>query len=447
MILTETEISLAGHCLDFALLSGASSVRITLSKSLMDLTGVLNGEIDKTALALDRSMQLALFVDGRFGTFSSNRLEKEGLEKFILDAISTVRMLEKDPFRSLPSPERLAKDAVTGLEPGLYDPAYESLDSEFRRSIALKSMSWPRKETLEKGFTLVSEEGEYSDSIFDTVTLDSSGLFARHTETSFEIGYEVTVEDPLGNRYSGYWWDAAPKLTDLHVPECSSKAVERAAAQIGPGNIESGKYTVVVDSECASKLVTPLLNALGGFSLQQKNSFLDGSIGKKLFPESLTLWDRPRARGKMGSRLFDSEGVAAQDAPIIEKGVVKRYFLNTYIAAKMGLEPTVEDVTRVEVSPVGGCRTAREVLAKAGNCIYVTGFNGENSNSATGNFSYGIEGFMVRDGKPAFPVREALMTGDFLTLWNSLVAAAEDARPCMSKLIPTLAFSNVDISA
>ena len=40
-----------------------------------------------------------------------------------------------------------------------------------------------------------------------------------------------------------------------------------------------------------------------------------------------------------------------------------------------------------------------------------------------------------------------LITGNLLTLWNSLVAAGDDPRLCKSKLIPTLAFENVDFSA
>ena len=91
--LTEEEIALARHCLDYALEQGAQKIRITLSKTLMNLIGVLNGEVDKTAHALDRSMQIQLFVDGRFGTFSSNRLEQDGLEAFLREAIGTVRML------------------------------------------------------------------------------------------------------------------------------------------------------------------------------------------------------------------------------------------------------------------------------------------------------------------------------------------------------------------
>ena len=437
--LTQTEIDLAQYCLAYALQAGAQKVRITLSKSLMNLIGLLNGEVDKTAHALDRSLQLQLFVEGRYGAFSTNKLEKEGLEEFIREAIDTVKMLQEDSYRDLPAPERVAKDARTGRELGLYDPAYDTLTAEQRREMALASCHWP--------CGAIAEEGEYSDSVFDTLTIDSQGLYARHTETSFEIGYETTVEDAQGNHFSSYWWDATPLLKDLQWKDCAEIAYKRALAQVGVQDTTGGKYTVVVDTECASTLLTPVLNALGGFALQQKNSFLVGSLGKQLFPEQLTILDLPRTAGETGCRLFDSEGVATREMPIIDKGVVKTYFLNTYIAAKMGMAPTVEDATRVKVLPVGGCKTLDELLEATGDCILVTGFNGGNSNPVTGNFSYGIEGFLVRGGKKVHPVRELLITGNFLQLWNNLVATADDARPCLSKLIPSLAFTNVDISA
>ena len=433
--------------LEFALEQGAQQVRLTYSKSVMNLTGILNGEVDKTAYALDQSLQLQLFVDGRFGTFSSNRLEEKELQAFIRSSIDTVRMLEPDENRSLPDPARLVKDAVTGKELGLYDPSYESLTSARRKEMALGSSFWSRKEELENGFTVIAEEGEYSDSLFDSITIDSQGLFARHTETSFEIGYEATVEDAHGNHYSNFWWDAAPLLKDLKLDTCSKTAIERASAALFPVEIDSCRTNLIVDSECAGKLVTPLLNALGGFAVQQKNSFLADKLGKKIFPESLSIIDLPRVPGQTGCRLFDSEGVATKDLPVIENGVVKTFFINTYIGHKMGVEPTIEDATRVKLMPVGDCITQEELLQKIGDGILVTGFNGGNSNAATGNFSYGIEGFLIRGGKKVHPVREMLITGDFISLWNSLVATARDARPCMSKLIPTLAFKDVSFSA
>ena len=448
-MLTDKEIALARASMEFALENGAQKVRVTLNKSLMELFGMLNGELDKVTHALDRSLQVSLFVDGRFGSFSSNRLEEEGLKAFLLGAIDTVRTLEPDAARDLPDPSRTVKDALTGKELDLYDPAYEGLTSERRREMAFGTSLWSRKAELEKGFTLISEEGEYSDSLFDSVVMDSNGLFARHTETSFEIGYEVTVEDPEGNRYASYWWDASPRL-DAVLPSlasCSETAVRRAAAQIGPQDHPGGKCDIVVDSECAAKFLTPVLSALGGYAVQQKNSFLLDKAGERVFPECLTILDCPHNQGESGARLYDSEGVATQEFPIIDKGVVTRYFVNTYIAGKTGMAPTIEDATRPKVVPFGGCKTREDLIRKVGSGILITGFNGGNSNPSTGNFSYGIEGFAFENGRLTHPVREMLVTGNFIDLWNHLIATADDARLCMSKIIPTLAFSNIDCNA
>ena len=448
-LLRQEEITLARECLAFALRSGAGAARITLNKTLTDLVGILNGEVDKVTHSLDRSLQIALFVDGRYGAFSSNRLDKEQLEEFVRKAIGTVKMLEEDEFRKLPEPGRKVKDALTGMEPGLYDSACETVDETFRRETALRLSLWKDKAALEKGFTILGEEAEYSDTVSDMVVMDSDGLYARHCETSFDMVTEYTLAAPDGRLYSGYWWDSSWKLSCLEpkIDLCARKALERTLEQMNPSAVKGGKYNVVVDSDCASKLLNPVLSALGGFAVQQKNSFLADKLGEKVFPENMTLVDLPREKGATGARLFNSEGVATREMPVIDHGVVKTFFLNTYIAGKMGMEPTIEDSTRVRLMPHGGCRTRDELLNSVGEGILVTGFNGGNSNSATGDFSYGVEGFYFRDGRIVHPVRELLMTGNFVSLWNSLSLVADDARACLVKQIPSLAFSCVDISA
>jgi hypothetical protein len=39
------------------------------------------------------------------------------------------------------------------------------------------------------------------------------------------------------------------------------------------------------------------------------------------------------------------------------------------------------------------------------------------------------------------------MTGNFLRLWNNLIASGRDSRPCRARQVPTLAFKDVDFSA
>ena len=448
--LGKEEIRLAEKSLETALRLGANKARVTLNKSLMELYGTLNGELDKVNHCLDRSMSVCLFVDGRFGSFSTNRLDESELETFLAKSISTVRMLAEDPCRDLPDPSRTAKDASSGKELCLFDPSYPELTSEERLRMAMDASIF--KAHGEDG--LISEEGEYSDSVFDSFVADSNGLRCRHTETSFEYGVEMTVLDKEGNRYSGYWWDSSPRLKDLQIGGCGEIALKRALAQIGPGKVPSGQYTMVVDSENASRLVTPLINALGGYALQQKNSFLLDTLGKRVFPEWMNLVDLPHAKGFTGSRLFDSEGVATKETPVIENGIVREYFINTYMSGKMGMDPTIEDVTRPVMLPCTAPGLAKpekmdrdSIMELVRDGILVTGFNGGNSNSATGDFSFGIEGFLFKDGMIVHPVREMLITGNFLTLWENLLAAGDDPRPCKSKLIPTLAFGKVFFSA
>ena len=449
-MLTQEEIRTAEICVEKALRLGASKARVTLSKSLMELFGTLDGQLDKVSHCLDRSMSVCLFVDGKYGTFSTNRLVESELEDFLKKSIATVRMLAEDPCRDLPDPARTAKNAITGKELDLYDPSYPALTSSERLKMTMEASVFEQH----KAEGLISEEGEYSDSIFDTLTLDSNGLKCRHTETSFEYGVEITVKDAEGNRYSGYWWDSTPRISDLKISTCCETAYQRAMAQIGPKGIPSGKYNMVVDSENSSRLVTPLTSALGAFALQQKNSFLLDTLGKKVFPEWMNLVDKPLTKGQTGSRLFDSEGVASRETPVIEKGVVKEYFVNTYMSNKMGIAPTIEDVMRPVLEPCvapGLLKPPRMdqdgIMALVGDGILVTGFNGGNSNSATGDFSFGVEGFLFKDGRIVHPVREILITGNLKTLWNNLLAAGDDARTCKSKIIPTLAFKEVDFSA
>ena len=453
-MITQNEINIARYCISYALEHGADAVRVSANDSTIDSCTLLNGVMDKVTHAADRSIYLYIFADKRYGTFSTNRMEVSDLEKFIVQSITMVKMLEEDACRTLPAPERTAKDAITGNELGLYDPRYEESDSDSRLARA-KSMSM-FAEASGEGYEVISEECEYSESCDDNFTADSQGFEGRHTETCFSVFAEMTIQDKEGSKYSGFWWESSFDKDGVDLKGCPKKALERAARQIGPKKRRSGRYKMVVDTTVATKLIAPLLTALNAGSIQQKMSFLDGTVGTKVFPEGMTLMDMARTPKKNGSRMFDTEGVATKDAPIIENGVVKQYFVNTYMAAKMGIEPTVEDISRPCLMPFVKDKallsdekalSLKDILEISGNGILVTGFNGGNSNPVTGDFSFGIEGFAFSKGKITHPVREMLITGNLLELWNNLTAVGSDARASVRWQIGTLAFESVSFSA
>ena len=440
-MITAEEIRIVHEALGMALRHGAQKARATLNKSSEDFIATLNGEIDRVTRSDDRSISISLIADGRYGSFSTNKLDKESLEAFIVKGIGITRMLAADSCRDLTDPGHCCRDAVTGLELEVCDPAFDQGTPESRAALALKAAVFGSDKAI------ISEEGEYSESIYDTYLADTQGLSCRHIETSYDYGVEITVEDGDGDKYSGYWWDSSPFRDKLKAEACGGIALRRALAQIGSEPAPGGKYNMVIDSDVASKVVSPILRALSAYAIQQNNSFLMDSLGEKRFPDGMTIMDLPRIKGQSCSKYFDSEGAVTVDAPIIEAGVVKQYFINSYMSNKLGMAPTIEEATRPKVMPWPKPGLGRDdILAMCGDGIYVTDFNGGNSNATTGGFSYGVEGFLFKDGKIVRPVSGMLVTGDFISLWSHLVAAGDDARDCMSKLIPTLAFSNVDFN-
>ena len=85
----------------------------------------------------------------------------------------------------------------------------------------------------------------------------------------------------------------------------------------------------------------------------------------------------------------------------------------------------------------------QDILDLCGSGILVTDFNGGNCNSATGDFSYGVSGFLFENGKITSPIDSMLITGNMTDLWSNLLAAGSDPVLGMSRQVPTLAFRDV----
>jgi len=214
---------------------------------------------------------------------------------------------------------------------------------------------------------------------------------------------------------------------------------------LGARPAASGKYNVIVENTCSRSLVSTLVEALRGSALQQRNSFLQDSLGKKLFPSSMTLCDKPHIPGMCGSTRYDSEGIATADTEIIGNGVVKSYFLGTYYARKMGLQVSVNAPSACMFSENDGC--GRDGMVKRmGRGILITGFNGGNCNPLTGDFSYGVEGYFFDGGVLVHPVKEMNFSGNMLSLWNSLALTGNDPLRHTRWQIPSLAFEAGDFS-
>jgi PmbA protein len=201
---------------------------------------------------------------------------------------------------------------------------------------------------------------------------------------------------------------------------------------------------MVVDFLNSSRVFYPVLSALYGSALQQKNSFLLNKIGEKIGSPKFNLVDDPHLPKTTGARYFDYEGVATKKRTIFDKGILREYFIDTYNSKKMDIPQTISGPSTLILQP--GDKDLAQLISAQKRAIFVTGFNGGNQNSSTGDFSYGIEGFLIENGVTTQPVTEMNITGNLIELWKNLIETGNDPRLSSSYRIPSLVFADVSFS-
>jgi PmbA protein len=201
---------------------------------------------------------------------------------------------------------------------------------------------------------------------------------------------------------------------------------------------------LAVDGRAAGRLVGALFGALSGASLQQKRSFLEGKAGTEVGSPMLDVQDDPHVVRGLGSRLWDGEGLAARRFPVFERGVLRHYYVDTYYGRKLSMPPTTSRISNLAWRH--GPEGAEGLLRGMGEGVLVTGFLGGNSNSTTGDFSLGVQGFRVRGGERAEPVGEMNVSGNHRELWKRLAAVGNDPYAWSAMRTPTLLFDGVQIA-
>lgn len=437
-MITNDDKKLARWALDFALKNGCQASRINLYSGSNTSFDLRDGKMDKLQQASESGMTIYLYVDGRYGTYSTNRLVKKELENFIKNGIEATRFLAKDEFQVLPDNSRYYKGGKPDLQ--LLDPKFETIHPDSKIALA-KAVA---DEIMGKDNRIVSINSSYYDGESFNYRLTSNGFEGDSKTTYYGLSSSVSIKGDGDARPSDYWYESAIYFDDLVKKDIGKTALERVLRKVGQKKVKSGKYTMVVDRVVSSRLLTPLIDALYGWALQQKNSFLLNKMGERIGSNKLTLNDEPHLLKARGARYFDSEGVATEPRTIFESGVLKTYFIDTYNAKKMDVAPTINSPSILILKE--GNKDLNGLISDVDNGILVTGFNGGNCNSSTGDFSYGIEGFLIEKGKMTTPVSEMNITGNMMQLWASLIEVGNDPRLTSSWRIPSLVFDNVDFS-
>jgi PmbA protein len=429
---------LAKWALEYALNKGCSNARVSVYAGTDNSFEYRDTQLDRLEQSSENGMSLQLYVEGRYGSFSTNRLEKKELEKFISNGIDTARLLAKDEFRRLADPDRLYKGDGKGLD--TYDEEVEKISVDDKLALIKNNVN----EVYNTDDRLISVSSGYSDGTNSSYVIASNGFEGETASSYFSLSAETSMKGADDARPSSYWYDSTIFWKDLQKKEIGKTAYERTLRKLGQEKIESGIFKMLVDNMSIARLLYPLVSALYGSAIQQKNSFLIDKLGEKIVSNLITLVDDPHIKQARGARWFDGEGVATRKLNVIENGILNLYYIDTYYGGKLGVAPTIQSPSVLTLKL--GDKNFDQMLASLDYGIWVTGFNGGNSNSTTGDFSFGIEGFLIKDGQAVKPLNEMNITGNLLNLWQNLIEVGNDPRTISNWRIPAVLFDAVNFS-
>jgi len=434
---TNEKYTLANLVMEHALKGGAQQVVVRIYERRSNNIELRDQIIDSLKESNQSGLSVDLYVDKKYSSHSTNRLKKDELFRFIDEAIISTRYLAEDEFRKLPDPELYYKGS--GQELGLFDGTLDQVDAKTKIDLAMQALN----EAYKKDERIISVTSNYNDFIASDIMVASNGFKGDSRGTYISLSASVSLKTESG-RPSDYWYENAPFMERMITKDIGKKALERAIRKINPKKVASGKYTVIIENMVAGNTFGPVYQALTGSSLYQKQSFLAGKAGKQIAADLLTVYDDPLIVSGQGSRLFDEEGLAAVRRPIIEKGILMNYYIDNYYGLKLGMKPTSGSTSNIIFN--AGSRNMEQMTASLKKGILITGFNGGNCNGSTGDFSYGIEGFLIQDGKIVHPVNEMNITGNMNEIWLNLVELGNDARDQDSWRIPSMMIKDADLS-
>ncbi|SET63283.1 metalloprotease PmbA [Thalassotalea agarivorans] len=397
---------------------GADGAEVSMSRQQgLNVTTRL-GEVETVEFTNDGALGITVYKGGRKGSASTADLSEQALQQAVQAAVNIADFTSVDEFSGLADKELLAFDAP---DLDLYHP--QTINTEEAISMASEceqhALSFNDKITNSDGATFASFEGF-------KVYGNTHGLLVASPSTRHSLSCVVLASDGQDmQRDYAYSVNRDFSLLDP-AKAIGEKAARETISRLNSQKLSTRKVPVMFRADIANTLWGHFIAAISGGNLYRKSSFLLDALGQEIFPDFITIEERPHLKRALASSAFDSEGVATIDRNIVTNGQLDTYLLTSYSARKLGRTTTghAGGIHNWLVQPNGG--DFEQMLAQLGTGLLVTELMGQGVNVVNGDYSRGAAGFWVENGEIKYPVSEITIAGNLKEMFANIVAVGSD---------------------
>ena len=381
----------------------------------------LKDEISAFSSGESAKLSFRCIVDGHMGYASTSFFEADEIEDLVIRASDNAKAIENnDVVVIFKGSESYGK--ITAPEPEVVDAGKLK-----NKALELQRRTYAANEAVVDGTQAVAMS--FRDEIY---LYNSHGL-----ELSNKVGmtgcYVEAVVNKDGESRNNF--EFAEGIDGEKFDELPAKAVNGALEKIGATEIPTGKYNIVIDGTQMRSILSAFSPSFSAKNAILGMSLLAGKEGEKIASDIVTITDDAMREGCPVQTPFDDEGVATYKKNVVENGVLKTLLYDLTTAIKTGKQTTANGRRGGNISPYNfaisaGEDTLDELFVKAGDGIYVTGVKGlhAGANAITGDFSVESEGFLIKDGKKAGPIKSFTVAGNFFELLKKIDSLSNEVK-------------------
>lgn len=449
----KTDRNFASGIIELAIKSGAEQAESYIKSFRTLIVEVKNQEIDAIEASQSFGYSLRVIRNKKLGFSYST--SKDEFEAVVRNAIEASKWTNADEYLDLPDSHGKGKEE-SGLE--IFDKEIQGI----KEAEAIKHIL-----TIENAATNYDsriKKTRKASGIFksgEILISNSSGIDISYPYTTC-TAQVMTVAEENSEGQMGWDFDGSRFLKGLSFEAVGRNAAKRAVQLLGSRKISAIKATVILDNSVASEFLGVFASSLSAESVQKGRSLLKDKVGHRIISPKINLIDSGLIPQRLGTMPFDDEGVAISEKVLIKEGILQGFLHNTYTANKGGVNSTGNAVrggytglpsvgiTNLYISAVSEPDIVpfNNMLNSLDKGLYITEAMGiHTANPISGEFSIGISGLWVENGKIKFPVKEAVISGDILSFFKNIEAIGDDLRFYGNIGTPSLLIGTTDISA
>ena len=415
--------------------STAEQTEVYLNARVNALTRYANAFIHQNVVSIEATVRVRAVKGRRVALITTDRLDREGVEKAARDASELVSLVPENPrFAGLIAPKPIPPAPSAYVE-------RTAEATPLDRAKAVKRICDPARAKR------LGAAGYVQTGVSEIAIANSKGVWAYAPRTSSDA--EVVA---IGDDGSAYADRSSQDFGALDVGAMADEAIAKAVAVQRPRDLAPGTFEVVLEPYAVADIVGFLSQQLTGLAVEEGRSFVAGKLGQQV-TGPVTLVDDPF--DPAGNPIpFDFEGYPASRVALIEKGVARAVVYDSQTAARAGAQNTGHALPPnpfMSVAPMhtrleAGDKTRESLIADTKRGLLVTRFHytrwvHQLRTIVTGMTREGT--FLIEDGEIAYPVKNLRFTQSYADALGGTLGIGRELRlesgfGGMSRRVPAL---------